>query len=71
MVVVIIFGFGSRLCEGKVLALLTSVVLNGNLLIRLGIKSVVLICLNSFYLISELLIKGEKSLFFIIVLDGC
>ncbi|GAU51019.1 hypothetical protein TSUD_411640, partial [Trifolium subterraneum] len=32
MVVATISGFGSRLCEGKVLAPLTSVVLNGNLL---------------------------------------
>ena len=31
-------GFGSRLCKGKVLAPLTFVVLNGNLLVKLAIE---------------------------------
>jgi hypothetical protein len=33
-------GFGSQLCKGKVLTPLTSVVLNGNLLVSLGLKGV-------------------------------
>jgi hypothetical protein len=41
MVIATISGFGSRLCNGKILAPLTSVLLNGNLLISLGFKSVV------------------------------
>jgi hypothetical protein len=40
MVIVTIFGFGSRLCESKVLTSLTSVVFNENLLISLGFKKV-------------------------------
>ena len=38
MVVATIFGFGSQLHERKILAPLTSVVLNGNLLVRLAIE---------------------------------
>jgi hypothetical protein len=40
MVIATISEFGSRLYKGKVLAPLTSVVLNGNLLVSLGFKSV-------------------------------
>src|SRR6266487_1747947 len=38
MAVATISGFGSRLCEGKVLAPLASVVLNGNLLFSFRVR---------------------------------
>jgi hypothetical protein len=52
-------GFGSRLCKGKILAPLTSVVLNGNLLVSLGLK-VFLICLHVFRQLLKYLQKEKK-----------
>ena len=73
MVIATIFGFGSGLRKGKVLAPLTSVVLNGNLLVLICVSSVNLCLFVIFGLLESIIDMGEdlrrgKGRFFISVL---
>jgi hypothetical protein len=61
MVVATIFESWGRLCKGNVLALLATVVLNGKLLISLGLKKCFKGCLQLFFII-KIFTKRRKNL---------